>query len=627
MIVVERLTLSSVYRLLRLTHLCSCRTIALLSGTRLTRLLAQAFGIKPVQSKHKGKGSVVASFVSVRVAEQLLSKNEIDSRVVPSLLAFFRDANIKLAYSKIVAEWAEDKVAHYQAVVYEATESGCTHVAFIPGDRGSYQLLCSWRELQDDFSTTNIDVHENKAGFGVAWLASYMYSCAAALALLFKVLAILCRQGFVIRSPKRPSYLVAMHNYWTVGDGPWDIKSADFLVDGEVIRKTDVLIIMSREEEAAKQRSKYTEAGIAWSNLCGPPVPIKALKDILTRLFQSLLPLWIPGRSIHSLLCRRLVGLIIYGLNLEVFLHHYHIRVFLNCEPQSPRHIVETVILNKFGGRTAWIPYSIALRTGFSSSHLYYNLFPVQGSFVTHCHGKTWSPRMVIRPIGMPSNDGANLRSEELATNSVRRRVQHIKSNCKIVGAFTGSYTRDQFVIERYCSFLRVLAKLTEEDSTLRVILKPKARSLRPAGARFLFEPLFHTIINGAVEKERIILLNPGEGLNCTAQYLIEASDIVVSTGQYAAFGTVWVEALLLDKPSYVFAPSVFRRSSFFDQLFDRWFFDREEALVEVVLQALASQNVGPKASGDNIQDSFDPFRDGRAIERFRNEILALANG
>lgn len=618
MIVVERLTILSLSQLFLARTSCSCRRILLLNRARSSFRLAQAFGIEMVPIRNKGKASVIASFLSLQVASAMLSKIAIGSRAQRALQIFFNDEDILLAFRKVFVQWIEDKIENYHAALYEASKHGCGSVTFLPADHQSYHLLHCWKNIQQDVSPDRLEIRRSKLNFGYAALISYIYSCMAGAILLGKAVIILFQQGIMLRIPKRGQYLVASHNYWTVSPGrPWDFRSADFLVDGNRIRREDILVIISRTEAKDHQSRHYTDAGIACANLYGPPIPIRSLKTISLRLLKVALMLWGPDVAAEDVLCRRVVGSILYGLNLEIFLHHYAIGVLLNCEPQSHRHIIETVVLNRFGGRTAWIPHTIAMRTGHATAHIYYNLFPAQGPFLVDLHSKTWSPKTVIKLIGMPTNDGILLSSEELATAKVRNLVETLKGSYRIVGAFTGTYTRDEFVIERYCRFLRVLATLIERDPNLRVVLKPKSRTERT----FLFEEPFHSILEKPLREQTIAILNPTNGYSCTAQYLINASQVVVSTGQYATFGSVWVEALLLNKPSYVFAPEIFRFSPCAGQFFDRWFFDEEDTLVEVLLKAAQS---GPNYQPD-VRDWFDPFNDGRAIDRFREEILKLA--
>jgi hypothetical protein len=394
-------------------------------------------------------------------------------------------------------------------------------------------------------------------------------------------------------------------------------------VDEQHIRREDLLILISRRGNYEELRKQYTGAGIGSADLFGPPVPLKYLISLVPRLLRTVFEFWLPAWSTHPLLSRRTAGAILYGLQLETFLHHYEIGVLLSAEEHSHQHVVETVTLNKFGGRTAWIPHTAFTNTGYPTAYFHYDLLPVQGWFPILTYGNTWSKRMVVKPVGIPTNDGANLSDEDLASQQVRRLIKELKASYKIVGVFTGSYTPDQFVMERNRRFLEVLAQLAEQRGGLRMVVKPKATPEWPENSYFLADEPFRSIIERGIKDQSIIILDPLKDLTCSAQYLIGVSDVVVSTGQYAAFGSVWLEALLLGKPSYVFAPSEFRSAPFADELFDRWLFDDEKKLVSMVIENL--QNSEAHGVDERVKYLFDPFNDGRALERLRDEIVRIA--
>ena len=212
-----------------------------------------------------------------------------------------------------------------------------------------------------------------------------------------------------------------------------------------------------------------------------------------------------------------------------------------------------------------------------------------------------------------------------MVNDPVRRIIEDAKAGGKIIGAFLGPYCADEFLMEENQRFLRLLARLVERDTRLRVVIRPKASPGSPQYADFLFAEPFRRILEPGVKDRKIVILNPREGSIGTAQYLIGASDVVVSTGQYEAFGSIWVEALLLGKPSYVLAAAEFRRSPQALEFFDEWLFDDAQALADTLIGALQ----GPPRSGvdERIRHLFDPYNDGRAMERFREAIVTLAEG
>ena len=231
---------------------------------------------------------------------------------------------------------------------------------------------------------------------------------------------------------------------------------------------------------------------------------------------------------------------------------------------------------------------------------------------------------MAVRPVGVLWNDEAGRIDVGVVSEPARRALEDAKAAGKIIGAFPGSYHPDEFLMQENQRFLRVLARLVEHDDRLRVVIRPKASTDTPRHAEFLFAEPFRSVLERGVKDRKIFILNPRDGQMGTAQYLIGASDVVVSTGQFEAFGSVWVEALLLGKPSYVLAAPEFRGAPPAPEFFDEWLFDDEEALVNAVLGALRDP---PRVAVDErIKRLFDPYNDGRAMERFREEIVALTH-
>ena len=229
---------------------------------------------------------------------------------------------------------------------------------------------------------------------------------------------------------------------------------------------------------------------------------------------------------------------------------------------------------------------------------------------------------MAVRPVGVLWNDEAGRAGAGVVSEQARRALEEAKAGGKVVGAFPGTYFPDEFLAEENQRFLRVLARLVERDDRLRVVIRPKASPDSPWHAEFLFVEPFRSILEPGVKGRKIFILNPREGPMGTAQDLIRASDVVVSTGQFEAFGSVWAEALLLGKPSYVLAAPEFRGAPPAPEFFDEWLFDDEEALVAAVLGAL--QGVPGSRVDERITHLFDPYNDGRAMERFRAEVAAL---
>ncbi len=626
MIVLERLTFFGLLRLARSRQASPARRAVLLSAGPAGRLAARVLGVELLPDTHRGRGRALAFLLAIPVTEALLQKGKGDTGVQRALLAFFGTDEILQAYRKFLLQWTIEAITVWQAALYEAQAAGCKTVTCLPDRPQSAALLDCWRRLQQDAKADAIEIVEDKAIAAAAGFYGSLYACVAGMALLVQWLGRLLRQGLCLRAPRPCRYLVALHGYWNVAsERPWDLRSADFLVDGKRVRREDLLLLLSRRGNTEERMRQYREAGIAFVLLSRLPLPVAYAVRLVPRMLKAAICLCLPSLSVHPLLRRRAAGAILYGIALEVLLQHYRLGVLLNAEEDSYEAVVETAVLNKFGGATSWIPHTVVGGL-FTMAYLHFDLLPLQGWFHAENCGETWNKRMRVRPVGMPTNDRRDDSKSGLASEAVRTLVEKLRrsESVKILGAFTGSFTPDPFVKERYRRFLRVLALLAERASSLRIIIKPKATDEWPEHAYFLSEEPFRSVIETGVKEGRIIVLDPRAGLTCSAQYLMAVSDAVLSTAQHAAFGSVWVEALLLGKPSYVFAPSEFRSAPFAGKFFDRWMFDNEGRLATMMTDSLTTPGKG-EVDG-TITHLFDPFNDGRAIERLRNEILDVVH-
>ena len=607
---------------------CPCGAFVVLRsswGSRCLRLCDRE-RIQVISKRDRyRRGHAIASHFTVGLTEAMLARWHVDPQMEQVLLGFFyKDEHILVAARKNLILWIQDQIALYEAAWRIAIERRCPRATFVPSDPHALRLLRCWQEARQTRGPEALEIVEHTVLLWIGRLRSTLWSWLVGIGLLAKGLMKVMRQGVVWRRPTRRTFRVALPNHHGVSKRPQDVGFADVLVDGQRLRREEVLLLVSGSRHDV-ERLRDHAVGITRAKLFGPPVPLSYLLRVLPRLLRAARGFWAPGGAPHTLLRRRTAGAILHGLSFEVLLHHYAIGVLLNAEEYFSQHVIETVVLNRWGARTAWIPQTVTY-VGHQTAYLHYDLLPIQGWCPVGPYGKTWSRRMTVRPVGVLWNDAARRSDAGLVGGPARRIIEDAKAGGRIVGAFPGSYFPDEFLdeflMEENQRFLRVLAMLVERDERLRVVIRPKASPDSPHHSDFLFAEPFRGILEQGVKDRKIFILNPRDGPIGTAQYLIEASDVVVSTGQYEAFGSVWVEALLLGKPSYVLAAPEFRGSTPAPEFFDEWLFDDEKALADTLIAALQDPP-GPGVD-ERIRHLFDPYNDGRAIERFREEIIAL---
>lgn len=552
----------------------------------------------------------------------LLAGLAIDHAVEHVFLSYFlQDVNILQAYRKCFVQWVEGKIAIYETALGKAAERGCRSVRIIAPDAHTFLLLKCWKNVQRHFPAGGVEVVRSRVGFALAAFRGNFLNVAISLGLLGKILLAVLRQSIVIRSPVPRRFPIAVHNFFGLVRGPGRAWTADFLIDGTYFRRDDLLVIMSLRGKDAPHNHEYAEAGVACVDPRSLPFPVGYLTRLVPRVLRCAWNLITPDAALHPELRRRAAGSILYAIGLEVVLNHYAIGVLLRGEEHSHLHILDTVTLNRFGGQTVWKPYCHGHWGNFTAAYLHYNYLPIPGWFPAEVHAKTWSRSMRVEPIGVLQNDPA-YSADDMASEKVRHLVERLRPQSLIVGVFPGSYSSDEFLVERYRQFFLAIAQLARQNDRLRFLIKPKASETQPEYGYFLDEEPVRSIIREGRQHDQIFVLAPQDGWACTSQYLMKVSDVVLSSAQRSAMSSAWIEASALGKPAFAFTPGEFRQTPFADYLFDRWLFDDIDKLVSAVLQSLQGQE---NAAGDErIRRWFDPFRDGCATFRLRTGVLEL---
>ncbi|RJR49547.1 MAG: hypothetical protein C4576_06635 [Desulfobacteraceae bacterium] len=568
-----------------------------------------------------GRGHAIAFCISGKVAEKILEKGVMDEPVQRSLLAFFfNDPNIIMVYRKCLLEWVARDITCYQAALQTALDRKCSSIVYIAGSIQSRQLLEAWKDVQKSCCSDKLTIREARAF--LPRVHSCLVGSSMALALLARIAFHLIRNGVTASARSRQHMAVAIHNQWGGVRKPGSPWTADFLVDGDTIRRQDLLVLVSRKSTTTdKYTSQYNQSHIQWTEFWHRAFPVPFIRKICSRLVKALLALCAPHPAAHPLLRRRVAGSIWYAIHLETILQSYSIGVLLSCEEHSHLHAVETVLLNQYGGQTAWIPHALTVWTNHVGLYLHFDFIPMQGYLPLTVHAKTWSPCTARAAVGIPTMDSCGSAMEELASDKTRVLIETLREQGKLIAVFPGTFSRDAFVMERHRRLLMAVAELAKRRRVGSIVIKPK----RAQSSAFLFDGPFRAILEEGIKEQGVFILDQKAGWDCTAKYLIRAADVVMSTGQRSAVGSVWAEALMSGRPSYAFTPKEFRLMPGSEALFDRWLFDDEHELAGAVERAIEQEGI---SLDPRLQQWFDPYNDGRAIERIRKEIsVLLENG
>jgi hypothetical protein len=566
---------------------------------------------------------IAAARVCLEVTEAVCRRFLPDEAApVAAARAFFRDSHVGLAFRKRLARWVEDVLRVYFRALSMA-EPG-TEVLFVPEDQDGADLV---RAIPPDV-LTGIDGHDRTRVVAGGWFSATGALRVLGMRALTAVLPLAVagrlawRQGVAWRRPSRRPYKVGVQNVWGLTRSEQRFRHDLFCIDGQRIAARDLLVVLKRPTPGRDAVAEYRAAGVDAVDPAALRVPVGyLLRDLLPRLIAfAARGVFGPIRPMEGYFARTAISFASLGGSWEVLLQHVSLRVLCSIEEHSPPHVVETMVLNRHGGRTVWLPHTQLLRGGYPTAYFHYDVMCAGGAFLHEAYGSTWSSGISVRPVGLASNDDAALPAERLAAPKVIEFIRTLAGR-PIVAVFPGSYVAGRSTA-RYAHFLEALVSILRARPDAHVVIKPKG----PRQVDFLYEEPLHDIIHGAMTEGQLTILNPKNGEACSAQYLAREATVVLSTtGWNAPIGSAWVEALMLGKPSFAYNPGPFYELPLLDEFYGSLIFDREDKLAQMVVDVLDRGWSFPLT--ERQRRLFDPFCDHRAVDRIVDEIAAMAEG
>lgn len=311
------------------------------------------------------------------------------------------------------------------------------------------------------------------------------------------------------------------------------------------------------------------------------------------------------------------------GIKWEILFERYRLWAIWSNEERDFDDAIGTVVAHHYGVKTILIPNWTFPRKGFASAYFdYHAMFPA-GHFAQEAFGKTWNPRMATHPVGIAVNDNQSLPEEQLASEKTRRLVEMLRRKWRLVAVFPGSYQGEQYTEERFLKLFQACRLLLNRRVDVCILLKPKVKTGYFKAADLLMRPEFMELLAG-FRGERFFFLDPREGFSSSAAYLVKACDLVLSTAGYNSVGSVWVEALMMGKPSFALNPPLIG-TPFLREFEGSLLFEEGVPLVEAMGAALDGRWRMPVP--DRLQFLFDPFCDQQAIPRIRKFLATMAPG
>lgn len=422
------------------------------------------------------------------------------------------------------------------------------------------------------------------------------------------------RRGWVWSGPRsRPFFKVASDNKWAPGQY-LGARNDLFLVDGERVRAEDVLIVFNPSQPHTSEAG-YRAAGATVINPHHLAVPLGFwLTDFVPRVLRflaSTISFGLHGPYGAAVL-HHAIDLVVSSVDFEILLRHVRLGTLTSVVEYHPSHIIRTLVLNRYGGRTMRIPHSQLDSPGAVSAYLHYDMVCSSGTYLPTAWGKTWSPHTRWESVGLmfnqvvatPSASGDSERARELIAGLLAKGK-------RLVSILTGSNGGWSLAEEMDWRVIAAVLDSCARRDDLVIVIKPKGDQ-----EGYLELPRFRALLDPHRLAGRVHYLHGRWGTECTAHYVMKHSTLCV-----AAHGSVVVEAMVLGVPVLV-PPFPEHKTPWVQRFLGSTFFD-EFSDFQMALQAAlegAPAPVDPKL----VREWFDPFCDGRAVERMRAVVLAL---
>lgn len=592
---------------------------------RLVKALAPRKTVEPFDHEVVPQAMTGAAQLTWSATESVYRQGgEALADIPRAMEAFFADASATLAIKKGLSVWIEGRLRVFLGLLALARAEGA-RVVFVPGDPTDAAIFTHLQREGLLGQPASLVISLDAFGRLRSRLKLFAFRILALLFPLVESVGLLVKRGARLRRPEKRSYKVAFPNAWGVKTAGPGFRNALFCVDGEKIRREDLLVLLSRAGPRQPERAEYQAAGIDAVDPKVLKVPLSYLvSDLSPRLWRSCLRAGLSRKTIlHWRVIHLALRVIHQAVNWELIAQYYAIGVLLNTEEHSFSHIIETMVMNRYGAKTMWLPYAPILRDGSPSLYFHYDLFASGGWFLPTAYGHTWSPRMQIVTVGVPNNDQIQPHDEGRAALQGIEHIQALKGRYRLVVAFPGSF-RDPRFIHRYIALLKVLGKILDGWRDACVVLKPKEVSRDKVICTTPLRELIEERTTGG----RFVVPDPTwESNRWLTQYLMRVSDLCISTSAWnAPVGGAWVEALMLGKPSFAYNPQAMYEVPLLKEWKSKLIFEEEDGLLAAVGEVLEGRWTMSEATRERLRHLFDPYCDGAATRRIIDEMVKLSH-
>jgi hypothetical protein len=437
------------------------------------------------------------------------------------------------------------------------------------------------------------------------------------MALLVKSVVVISLKNGLKFSGRIENYKVMRESIWGLDDSGEKLFCDDFLVDGDKIRKQDI-IFFSRGPHTDDGRQKaYRDAqkyGYAHFDLCKLSLTLKAF---VTRVISKYIILGSKALlcdlngSNFSLFSSIFSYFANFGLPYEKVFSNYKIGAELGHSYFSPYHIVESIICQSFGAKyylMHWSDMSININNhivAFLGCDKYLvwgdaHIKGVEGGSELFCHTGYVFKRFILE---------IKSRRNKILSDA------NVDVKGKVISFFDESFGGEvKMVEEHFVNFWEMALKLALKEKDNTIIIKPKELS------RYL--KLSDHQMKHFLEIKTQLELLPNSHIITQWSFIegIGVSDIVVTQGM-ASSATIaiicGIDGFYLDQVDYDHP---------FSKLFkDKIVFDDSDKLINMIQEVIKGGASPLKDISPELLRRYDHYGDDRGIDLFRT-ILSGEN-
>ncbi|MFC1621641.1 cytidylyltransferase domain-containing protein, partial [Candidatus Omnitrophota bacterium] len=386
----------------------------------------------------------------------------------------------------------------------------------------------------------------------------------------------------------------------------------DFLVDGEKIKKEDLLLFSRGVPETIgrleayddAQKSPYRHFNLLSLSMGIVPfftrvIPKYIISSSLLLFKEITSPFFSLYWSLHSYL-------IYNALPYEKLFSHFRITSELGHSHYSAGHVVESIVCQNYSTKyylMHWSDHSLAL-IQYVFSFLGCDDFLSWGMAHINTLGVDAEPYVLT---GYPFKRFI----KEVASNRDKvLKDMGIRAKGKIISFFDESFGGDcKMTKEHYLSFWKTALGLAELEKDNTVLIKQKSAKYKRLSPEMKKE--FFAIKDKIHNMPNAYIIDHGRWSFIES---IGVSDIVVTQGMTSSATIAiicGIEGLYLDEAGYKHAFAV----SFKDKLV----FDRPEGLISMVQKIIAGTESPLKSIPETMLRDLDAYSDDRGIDLFRS--------